>query len=72
MKKNNEKYPRMYRILFGLGITFLFVACLGGGLLFSGYTRIGKFLAGAGIVFGNVCIVAFWVLKAIWEKGTQK
>jgi hypothetical protein len=72
MKMDKQKYPRMYGILFGLGIVFLFVACLGGGLFFFGYARIDKLLAGAGIVFGNLCIVAFWVLKSIRKKETRK
>ena len=69
-KESNQKHSKVYRLLLGLGTIFLIVACLGGGLAFIGYLRIGKFFAVTGIVLGNLCIAAFWILKLHWKKET--
>jgi hypothetical protein len=69
---NISEHPRMHRSLLGFGIIFLFVACLGGGLAFLGYLHVGKFSAGLGIILGNLCIVAFWILKLLRRKETSR
>ncbi len=75
MKQNNsQKHSMINRLLLGLGTIFLLLACLGGGLAFLGYLRVGKYLVGTGIVLGNLCIVTFWVLKLLrkTKKGTDR
>jgi len=72
VEDKNHKNSKTYRFLSGLGTIFLIVACLGGGISFLGYTRVGRFLAATGIILGILSIVAFWIVRLLWKNQTVR